>query len=165
MIKKLITVTALLLNMTLYAHTLLMNVMDNEDGTIVVMGQFSTGENAQGALVRLESLVTGEILFKERLPMESELNIAIPQEPYQIVLDGGPGHTIIKEGIEPAGGFSVKADKKDVSAKLSQAESVTNEWSIPMIVFATLTMILIGFTLYFSMQNTQKILHMIKENN
>lgn len=155
----------LLFNMTLYAHTLLMNVMDNENGTIVVMGQFSTGENAQGALVRLESLVTGEILFKERLPMESELNIAIPQEPYQIVLDGGPGHTIIKEGIEPMGGFSAKADKKDVSAKLSQAESVTKEWSMPMIVFATLTMILIGFTLYFSMQNTQKILHMIKENN
>ncbi|RXJ60356.1 hypothetical protein CRV04_04775 [Candidatus Marinarcus aquaticus] len=163
--KKLIALTALLLSITLYAHTLLMNVMDNEDGTIVVMGQFSTGENAQGALVRLESLITGEILFKQRLPQESEITIEIPKEPYQIVLDGGPGHTIIKEGIEPVGGFSVKADKKDVSAKLSQAESVTNEWSMPMIVFGTLTMILIGFTLYFSMKNTQKILQMVKENN
>lgn len=85
--------------MSMYAHNLIMNVMDNADNTITVVGEFSTGEDAAGALIRLESLLSGEILYKERLPQESELTITIPKEPYQIVLDGGPGHTIVKKGL------------------------------------------------------------------
>lgn len=38
----------------LEAHTLMMNVANNGDGTITVVGEFSTGELAAGAMVRLE---------------------------------------------------------------------------------------------------------------
>ena len=92
-------------SMSLFAHNLIMNVIDNKDNTITVVGEFSTGEDAAGAMIRLESLVNAEVLYKQRLPQESELTINIPKEPYQIVLDGGPGHTIVKEGIAPLEGF------------------------------------------------------------
>ncbi|MBF7065703.1 hypothetical protein D5R49_06275, partial [Arcobacter butzleri] len=56
------------LSVSLFAHNLIMNVMDNKDNTITVIGEFSTGEDAAGALVRVESLISGDVLYKERLP-------------------------------------------------------------------------------------------------
>ena len=150
---------------TLYAHTLLMNVVDNEDNTITVIGEFSTGEKAAGALVRLESLVSGEILFKQRLPVESELTINIPKEPYQVVLDGGPGHTIVKEGIEPLEGFTQegKEKAKTNSNKLSKAENLNNEWDLTTIILFTICIVLLLLALYFSSRNTNKILNEIRQ--
>ena len=36
------------LSVSLFAHNLIMNVMDNKDNTITVIGEFSTGEDAAG---------------------------------------------------------------------------------------------------------------------
>lgn len=153
-------------SMSLFAHNLIMNVIDNKDNTITVVGEFSTGEDAAGAMIRLESLVNAEVLYKQRLPQESELTINIPKEPYQIVLDGGPGHTIVKEGIAPLEGFKkeIKEKEKEVNTKLSTAQNANNEWDLLTIFFFVLCLILFGLAIYFSNKNTNKILEKLKGN-
>lgn len=150
-------------SMSLFAHNLIMNVIDNKDNTITVVGEFSTGEDAAGAMIRLESLVNAEVLYKQRLPQESELTINIPKEPYQIVLDGGPGHTIVKEGIAPLEGFKKEIKEKEVNTKLSTAQNANNEWDLITIFFFSLCLILFGLAIYFSNKNTNKILEKLKE--
>jgi len=163
--KKIFIFLTICLSVSLNAHNLIINVMDNSDNTITVRGEFSTGEDAAGAMIRLESLVSGDILFKQRLPQESELIVNIPKEPYQIVLDGGPGHTIIKDGIAPLEGFAEELKEKvtDVNTKLSKPENLNNEWDFLTIFFFTLCLILFALSIYFSNKNTNKILEKIKE--
>lgn len=165
--KKLLTLILLFIAcINLNAHSLLMNLMDNEDNTITVAGEFTTGELAIGALVRLESLATGEVLYKKRLPDSSELIIDIPKEPYQVVLDGGPNHQVVKDGIAPINGFSKESIKKaSNNVNLSTTRAFSNQWSNPTIVLFILAFILILLTMYFSMKNTNKILKQIKETN
>lgn len=146
---------------TLYAHSLLMNIFDNEDNTITVMAEFSTGEKAAGALIRLESLVTGEVLYQKRLPLESELTITIPKEEYQVVLDAGPGHTIVKEGIAPLEGFVNKIQTKNI-VKVSQAQKTNHQWSALTTLFFIICMILFLMAIYWSNKNTNKILKQLK---
>lgn len=162
--KKIFIFLTICLSVSLYAHNLIVNVMDNGDNTITARGEFSTGEDAAGAMIRLESLISGNILFKQRLPQESELIINIPKEPYQIVLDGGSGHTIIKEGIAPIEGFNEELKEKveDVSSKLSKPENLNNDWDLITIFFFTLCLILFALSIYFSNKNTNKILEKIK---
>jgi hypothetical protein len=156
----------LIIGLKLSAHTLLMNVFDNEDNTITVSGAFSTGQPAVGAMVRLEALNTAQILYKKRLPENSELSITIPSEPYQIVLDGGPGHQIVKDGIAPKGGFKVSLKQNETSKKeLSEERSFTKKWSLPYIILISAILLLIVLTIYFSKRNTNKILQAIKEHN
>jgi len=141
-----------------------MNVLDNEDDTITVIGQFSTGQIALDAMVRIEALNTGEILYKKRLPESGELDIIIPTQPYQIVLDGGPGHTIVKEGIPPIKGYKEKLkDKNSDTKELSQNMTSKNEWSLSYIILISITFLLIALTIYYSKRNTDKILKMIQE--
>ena len=154
----------LLFTISLNAHTLVMDIIDNEDNTLTVVGAFSTGEDTAGALVKLESLLTGEVLYEKRFPQESELTIEIPKEPYQVVLDGGPGHTVVKEGIAPLEGFTKKASKISETKKLSQNQqgiAIDNS----LIILFSIAFILLALTLYFSARNTSKILAQIKQKN
>ena len=162
--KKILTLICLL-TLNLQAHTLIMNVFDNEDDTITVSGAFSTGQAAVGAMIRLEALNTGNTLYKSRLPELSEVTIDIPKEPYQIVLDGGPGHQIVKDGIAPKGGFTVTLKDTKKKKELSEPRSFTKKWSLPYIILISVVLLLIVLTIYFSMKNTQKIINTIKENN
>ncbi|NVJ54554.1 MAG: hypothetical protein HWD90_12765 [Campylobacteraceae bacterium] len=154
----------LLISLNLSAHTLLMDVIDNEDNTITVVGAFSTGEKTVGALVKLESLVSGEVLYQKRLPQESELTIEIPKEQYQVVLDGGPGHTVVKEGFAPLEGFTKKASKEVSTNKLSQTQqgAVINT---SVVVLFSIAFILLALTLYFSARNTKMLTAQIKSKN
>jgi len=151
---------------SLYAHNLILNVIDNNDNTITVEGLFDTGADAAGAQVRLESLTNGEVLYAKRLPIESELTIEIPNEPYQIVLDGGPGHTMIREGIEPLEGFSkeLKEKVKTDNKELSKTKSSNNDWNLTTIILFTVCIILLLLAIYFSSRNTNKIIKEIKES-
>lgn len=148
---------------TLQAHTLLMNIMDNEDNTITIMGEFSTGEKASGAMIRLESLSSGKILYKKRLPEDSELTVKIPQEPYQIVLDGGPNHTVVKEGIAPIGGFEKIASEDSKVQVSKENQNMTNTSAIPIQVLLGVCFVLILLTLYFSARNTKKLMAQLKK--
>ncbi len=153
----------LYITINLYAHSLILNVLNNDDNTITIEGGFSTGEDAAGAMIRLELLSSGEVIFKERLPSQSELTVKIPKEPYQIVLDGGPGHTIIKDGIPPIEGYIEEIKIKTVNSKLSTAENANNEWDLLTILFFILCLILFSLTIYFSNRNTNKILNQLKQ--
>jgi hypothetical protein len=140
-----------------------MNVLNNEDDTITIVGEFSTGQKAVDAMVRLEAINSGDILFEKRLPDVGEFTIKIPQEPYQIVLDGGPGHQIVQDGISPSQGYIIDTTVKEKKKKLSEPITSKNKWSLPYIILITVTLLLIGLTIYFSKRNTDKILKMIQE--
>lgn len=146
----------------IYAHTLLLNVFDNEDNTITVEGIFNTGQSAPGAQVRLESLITGEVLYTKRLPDESELNIQIPTEPYQIVLDGGPGHQMVQEGISPKGGFSKEITQKKKEIQVSQPKNSVNNMTSAMITSICVAFLLLFLTLFISIKNTNKLMYQLQ---
>lgn len=142
-------------------HSLLLNVFDNEDNTITVEGVFNTGELAVGALIRLESLSTGEVIYKKRLPDESELTIEVPKEPYQIVLDGGPGHQVVQKGIAPLEGFSKEASVQ-TTAKLSQPQNGVRLWTMPLVCSLIVVFISLLATLLICKRNTNKILESLQ---
>jgi len=79
------------------AHTLFMNLNDNEDGTVTVEGMYSTGALASKTEVRLENH-DGKILFKGKTNEDGELEFKKPKQPYTIILDAGPGHTASEDG-------------------------------------------------------------------
>lgn len=140
------------------AHTLILGAFDNEDGTITVVGKFDTGALAQGAMVRLEALGSGTILFQKRLPEESELIVSIPKEPYQIVLDGGPGHKVIKKGIIPENGYASNANSSAKTAQLSKARGV----NLPVMVCTAGAFCMLALTLLFCRRNTDRLLTELK---
>lgn len=164
--KKILTLICLLIVTNTYAHTLIMNILDNEDDTITIVGEFSTGQKAVDAMIRIEALNSGDVLFQKRLPDAGELTLAIPKEPYQVVLDGGPGHQIVKDGIAPIQGYSGDNNKRKIEKKeLSKPMSSRNEWSLAYTLLISITLLLILLTVYISKRNTDMILKMIKENS
>ncbi len=91
------TMVLLLFTSIAFAHTLYMTVTDNEDGSILVEGMYSTGAIASNTEVRLED-AKGKILFKGKTDEDGELEIAKPKVEYSIILDAGPGHVASEEG-------------------------------------------------------------------
>ncbi len=79
------------------AHTLFMNLYDNEDGTVTVSGMFSTGTMAANTEVRVESK-EGKVLIKGKTDDDGEFEFAKPDQPYMVVLDYGPGHVATQDG-------------------------------------------------------------------
>lgn len=163
---KFILVLMVLIPSFVYAHTLLLNVFDNEDNTITVEGIFSTGELASGAQIRLESLSSEEILYKKRLPDEGELTIKIPAEPYKVILNGGPGHQIVKKGIAPIEGFAkdilVNVSKAIISKPMKKNEGIS-ETTITLIAIA-ISFLLLLLTIFISIKNTNKLIRELKSN-
>lgn len=139
---------------SVFAHKLILSIVDNDDDTLTVIGGYDTGQSAANANIKVESLNSGKILFEKRLPDESELIVKIPDEPYQIVLDGGPGHQDIKKGIPPKGGFKVKLDE----AKKQQPASNAKGLNLPYIITLSIALLLMILTMYFSYRNTRKLL-------
>lgn len=95
-----------------FAHTPLLSVEDNKDGTITVAGGFSTGQDAAGVDIWVKSRATAKILWKGKMPEDSQMDIKIPDEPYNVIMDAGPLHVVTKQGPPPPGGFSVVASKE-----------------------------------------------------
>lgn len=123
------------------AHTLVLLSEDLEDGTILVTGKFSTGQSVSGAKVRLIAKNNRKILFEKRLPDEGEIIIKIPDEPYEIVLDGGPGHKVVKSGIEPSGGFKISYKDKTQTKISFSAKTI----ALSLSVFIIITSFFCGF--------------------
>lgn len=144
-----------------FAHSLILGVYGNDDGTITVEGRYDTGATAQGAQVRLEALNTGTVLFKQRLGLESELTVKIPEEPYRIVLDGGPGHVAVKAGIAPKNGFSVQSNPPEQKAKNDDRHGNPG-LSRAYLVTLGLVFCFLFLTLFVCRQNTNKIIKTIQ---
>ena len=45
------------------------------------------------------------------MPEDSQMDIKIPDEPYNVIMDAGPLHVVTKQGPPPPGGFSIVASK------------------------------------------------------
>ncbi|MCK5595001.1 hypothetical protein KAI19_02355 [bacterium] len=92
------------------AHTPLLLVEDNEDGTISLEGGFSDGSSGAGAIILIvkdEPYKGGEkkmlykgklVLAKDKLDEFGELTVIKPKSPYLVILDAGPGHVVEKKG-------------------------------------------------------------------
>ncbi len=160
--KILIAFCVLFLQTNIYAHSIIMNVFDNDDGTISIEGVFNTGESAQGALVKFEAVNGGEVLFQKRLPDEGELVVDIPKVKYKIVLDGGSGHKVVKHGIAPEEGF-IEEERKEVEGndkkeKTNMKFSSSNAVTLSIV----LAFLLLFAILFISIKNTNKILEKIR---
>lgn len=104
MIKNFIIV--ILLKLSLFSHTMVFNAIDNEDGTMEVIGMFSNGQSSEGANFKIISLATSKVIYEKRIPESGSLMVDIPKEAYKLILDSGPGHQIEQNGdIKPLGGF------------------------------------------------------------
>ncbi len=110
------------------AHTPLLYIEDNEDGTIYIEGGFSDGSSAAGIAVRIED-ADGNTLWEGILdPFGSVESAPIPNvRPYYVLFDAGPGHVVTKEGIYP----SAALDPEDIApSNDAQDEPVTPSASV-----------------------------------
>lgn len=93
------------------AHTPLLSVEDNEDGTIWLEGGFSDGSSGAGVKILVvedkayqgpkagKKLYKGKLILKEtKMDKNGELTLDKPEGPYLIILDAGPGHVVEKKG-------------------------------------------------------------------
>ena len=93
------------------AHTPLLSVEDNEDGTISIVGAFSDGSSGAGITILIvedkvyegdkegKDLYQGNlVLLRTKLDEFGELDLDKPDVPYFIVFDAGPGHLVEQDG-------------------------------------------------------------------
>ena len=146
----------------IFAHSLLLEIFDNEDGTMTASGVFSTGEVARGAQIRLESINSGKVLYKKRLPDEGELTIKIPDIAYKVILDGGPGHKITKDGIAPIGGFK-KELVEEKSIKTPPKEEKISRESIILISMITASLLFL-LTIVIGILNTNRLVKELEKS-
>lgn len=90
-------VVALVFPVAALAHSLLMAVNSNDDGTVSIEAVFSTGGYAAGLEVRLED-ADGKVLWRGKTDNDGKLTFQKQKVQYTIVLDGGKGHTAEEEG-------------------------------------------------------------------
>nr|WP_255810280.1 hypothetical protein [Treponema denticola] len=95
--KKIFIVFVLMMcSIMLFAHSPLLTVEDNGDGTIYVQGGFSNGASAAGVKLYLTDKASGQKIWEGEFPDVGELNLPIPNVPYTVTFDAGPGHIIVK---------------------------------------------------------------------
>ena len=128
-------------NISLLAHDeFTLEIIDNKNNTITIIGDEEHKQGLAGALIKVESLISGEILFKDRLPKESKITIDIPKEPYQVVLDTHE-EIVVKIGIAPIEGFTSehKTKTEEVILKLSKEKHGYEEWSSLTLIFYSMS--------------------------
>ncbi len=163
--KKLILILLISFTVLIAHEDLTLELVDNKDNTITIIGDEEHHQGLAGALIKIESLISGELLFKDRLPRDSKMTIPIPKEPYQVVLDT-TDEVLTKIGITPIEGFKqehqLKAD--EVIAKLSKESHDEDEWDSLTILFFSLCLIMFIIAIYYSNKNTNRLLNKQKEN-
>ena len=96
--KKMLILLLVLSTAMVFAHTPLLLVEDNGDGTLYAEAGFSDGSGAQGIACRLED-EDGKILWEGKFDDFSSVEVDIPDvSKYFVVMDAGPGHVVKKEG-------------------------------------------------------------------
>lgn len=96
-----------------FAHSPLLIIEDSDEEFVYVKAGFSNGQDASGMTLMVKSKFDDRIIETMQFPETSSLTIKIPAEPYYLVFDGGPGHTIAKNGPAPEGGFTVHPEAAD----------------------------------------------------
>ena len=81
-----------------FGHTLFMNLTDNEDGT-VIRGRHVFHRLQLPQIFPCNLLDENERqILKIKLDENGEAEFNIPDQPYTVFLDGGPGHTVREDG-------------------------------------------------------------------
>ncbi len=114
--KKLFLILLVLVPAALWAHTPLLVVEDNGDGTIYIEAGFSNGASAAGTDIIIKLKASGEIFWQGKMG-EDYIEHEMPSEPYTVTLDAGPGHVVTKDGPEPVDGFGAAAAAVEAPAK------------------------------------------------
>lgn len=134
-----------------FAHTPLLMIQDNEDGTLTAQGGFSTGAGARGIDLYLKTKKEEKILFHQKFPNSSSLTIKIPQEPYMVIFDGGPGHKIVKDGPAPPKGFTVNVEAVTLHPEKSSVSGLPVSWPM-MIILIVIAAVLVSIIPKFSVK-------------
>lgn len=100
----------LLIIFPLFAHSPLLIIEDNDEEFVYVKAGFSNGQAASGMSLYVKSKFDNRVIETLKFPETSQLKIKIPDEPYYLVFDGGPGHKVAKNGPPPEAGFSIHAE-------------------------------------------------------
>jgi hypothetical protein len=110
------------------AHTPLLYIEDNGDGTMYVEGAFSDGSSGAGLPLRLEA-ADGEVLWEGILGDFGAIEaVPIPDiSPYYVVFEGGPGHTVTKEGITPSAAAEPEETVPTASVSAASAPPETSQ--------------------------------------
>ena len=129
--------TCLLIAVSASAHTPLLYIEDNEDGTIYIEGGFSDGSSAAGIAVRIED-ADGNTLWEGTLdPFGSVESAPIPDvRPYYVLFDAGPGHVVTKEGIYPPAALNsedVAPSNDGQDIHVPPSASATSSTSAPVV--------------------------------
>jgi len=112
-----------------FAHTPLLLVEDNGDGTLYAEAGFSDGSGAKDLGCRLED-ESGNVLFDGKFDDFNSIEIEIPDVyPYFVVFDAGPGHIVKKEGPAKSGASdpeTVEPKEKETDVSVNNSEKVVN---------------------------------------
>ena len=121
---------------SLWAHTPLLLIEDNPDGTIYVEAGFSDGGSAEGLGLQLQERGTGRVLGNHVFPKGSYLVLPRPSVPYTATFDSGAEHKLTKLGpwpeqnIEPTQALSTSAQPEEESPPSSEPTHVLTGWPI-----------------------------------
>ncbi|PIE04942.1 MAG: hypothetical protein CSA76_01475 [Spirochaetales bacterium] len=107
--KSLIVLVLLLAAFSVWAHTPMLSIEDNYDGSISVEGAFSNGASMSGMPVLIvdaakykgsEKTYDGQkVLFETVFDDLGQVDLLKPDvEKYFVIFDGGPGHTVSMAG-------------------------------------------------------------------
>lgn len=107
--KILMFLLSLVVSVALFAHSPLLSVDDNGDGTIYIEGGFSNGAAAEGIEIIIvkdkpyngpEDTFKGkEIIFKGKIGKDNSLTVPKPAtEKYEVYFNAGEGHIVGKKG-------------------------------------------------------------------
>lgn len=110
--------------LTLWAHTPLLLVQDNDAETIYIEAGFSDGGSAAGMQAILRERGTGRLLGEHTFPEASYLIVPRPRVPYTVTFDSGAEHKLTRNGpwkaetssvvVEPQGPVSADDEAIDV---------------------------------------------------
>lgn len=104
------------------AHKPLLTVEDNGDGTIYVETGFSDGSSGAGHKIILKSKDSGDVLSEQTVPEEGYIEeISMPNVPYTVTFDAGPGHVVVKDGP-----FSEEAAESVATTESAAVEEKTD---------------------------------------
>ncbi len=76
-----------------HAHSALLNCFDNADGTFTCQGGYSDGSSATGIRIVVKDS-SGRVLQEAQLNADSEVILPRPQQDFNVLFDGGSGHSV-----------------------------------------------------------------------
>ncbi|WP_291327541.1 hypothetical protein [Desulfovibrio sp. UCD-KL4C] len=89
----------LLLGSQAYAHTLFLSLSEIDENSVELEGMYSTGEIASETPVKIYRAKDNKLIWQGKTDDLGSCIFTRPNEPYEVELDGGPGHQAREDGI------------------------------------------------------------------